>query len=300
MRPGALPSFSLEACSPAGVVYAPAPMQDATPDDFLFRLVDETDRDDGRLARVEATPYTGGPWNPAHQHGGAVAALVTRCIDRLPTGAPMRLARLGLDLTRGVPVGPLEVETRIARDGRRIQSVDAIVRDGERTVARATALRIRIDDGLAELDAGTERDPEVGTPPETVPPFQMRAGIEIPGFVRACRLVSRPGAATGETGTTWTRLVARVFEHETPSAIERLAAIADFASGTGNVMDYTRWTSINPDLTVHVLRAPASEWLAIRGVTRRAGDGIGQSEALIHDEAGPIARATASLLLDRR
>jgi hypothetical protein len=92
----------------------------------------------------------------------------------------------------------------------------------------------------------------------------------------------------------------RLTEGEDTAPILRLATLADFASGTGNDMDYAKFTSINPDLTIHVLREPRSEWIGIRGLTRRAEDGIGQSHATIHDLQGPIANVSASLLLDRR
>ena len=79
----------------------------------------------------------------------------------------------------------------------------------------------------------------------------------------------------------------------------QLAALADFASGTGNAMDYAKFSSINPDLSIHVLREPRSDWLAIRGITLRAADGIGQSAGVVYDLEGEVARVSASLLLDR-
>ena len=78
------------------------------------------------------------------------------------------------------------------------------------------------------------------------------------------------------------------------------ATLADFASGTGNAMDYTKYTSINPDLTIHVLREPRSDWIGLRGVTRHAADGIGQSASIAYDLDGEVGRVQASLLLDRR
>jgi len=89
-------------------------------------------------------------------------------------------------------------------------------------------------------------------------------------------------------------------QHGGAVPILQLATLSDFASGTGNDMDYSKYTSINPDLTIHVLREPRSEWIGFRGLTRRAKDGIGQSHATIHDLDGPIANVSASLLLDRR
>jgi hypothetical protein len=275
-------------------------MKNAEATDALFRLRDMKTQEELEILEVEPTPYTGGPWNPAHQHGGAVSGLMAFAIDRMPSPVPMRIARISLDMFRGVPLTPLRVETRIRRSGRRIQSLEAELYSEDVLVSRASALRIRHDDTLGELDAPSPPDPDLGSPPDVVPPFEMRSGLEIPGFVHACDLV--PGRATtcGEVATSWARLRCAVVEGFETSATVGLAAIADFASGTGNAMDYERFTSVNADLSVHIVRAPRSDWLAIRGVTSRAPDGIGQSHAVIHDEEGAVARASASLLLDQR
>ncbi len=270
-------------------------MKNASPEDHLFQIVD---RPGG--AEVQPSAYTGGPWNPGHQHGGAVSALLTRCLDRIEAPCPMRLTRITIDMFRGVPLTPLRVETRIVRAGRRIQSVEADLFDGDRQVARASGLRIRLDPSVAELEALSPVDPEVGDPPEAVPDFEMRAGIgEIPPFVRAVEIVPGRAERCGDLATTWTRLRCGVVQGEPTSPVVRLAALVDFASGTGNAMDYSKYSSINPDLSINLVREPRSEWIALRGVTYRAGDGIGLSLATVHDLAGPIGRAQACLLLDR-
>jgi len=271
-------------------------MKNACPEDHLFRI---TDREGGAL--VQPSPYTGGPWNAAHQHGGAVSALLVRCLDRIPAPTRMRLARITIDMFRGVPLTPLRVETRVVRGGRRIQSIEANLFDGETQVARSAGLRIRNDDSVSELEALPDPDPEIGHPPEVVPDFGARTGIvQIPPFVRAVELVPGRPRKCGEAATTWARLRCGVVEGEETAPIVRLAALADFASGTGNVMDYEKYTSINPDLSINVLQEPRSDWIALRGVTCRAGDGVGQSQATAHDLEGPIAQVQACLLLDRR
>lgn len=274
-------------------------MSQASPEDGLFRVIDDHEVDD--LTRVLPTRFAGGPWNPSHQHGGAVAGLLTRAMHRMPSPVPMRLSRITVEMFRGVPMTPLRVETRVVRAGRRIQSVEANLFDKETQVARATGLRVRLDDGLAELATSDAPDPSLGRPPEgPVPAHRAPEGFEMPpGFIHAVDFV-RPEPVDGQPNHVWVRLRCRLIEGEETPPIERFATLADFASGTGNAMDYTRYTSINPDLTMHVLREPRSDWLGIVGHTRRAVDGIGQSTATIHDLEGPIAIAQATLLLDRR
>lgn len=276
-------------------------MRNAGPDDSLFQLTGSTRVDGGESLDVECSPYTGGPWSPKHQHGGAVAALLAFALERIPSPAPMRLARLSIDLFRGVPLTPLRVETRVARAGRRIQSLDTTLYDGETPVARASGLRLRTDADLLELDAPMPIDPALGAPPEEIPEFGIREGIDhVPGFARACEIVVERPDRCGVPATTWARLRCPVVEGQPLSPVVQLAAIVDFASGTGNAMDYQRFSSINPDLSIHVLREPRSDWIGLRGVTSRAADGIGQSHATVHDTEGLVGRACATLLLDRR
>ena len=272
-------------------------MENAHPDNFLFRLLDIEERDGLFVSHVEPSAYTGGPWNKAHQHGGAVSALFARILGRLEAPSTMRLTRLTLEMFRGVPLTPLRVEARIIRGGKRIQSSEATIFDGETPVARATALRVRETDELAELVVQGEADPEISPPPAVTPAFEPRPGFQIPGYIYACEIVPTRELVAGERSTFWAKLRCRVFEGEDPTGTERLAAVADFSSGAGNAMDYTRYSSINPDLTLHILQEPRSDWIAVRGRTLRAIDGIGMSHATIHDLEGPIAEASASLLL---
>jgi hypothetical protein len=271
-------------------------MKNAGPDDHLFRIVDHADE-----SEVHPSPYAGGPWNPEHQHGGAVSALLARSIDRLESPVPMRIARLTIEMFRGVPLTPLRVRTRVVRGGRRIQGVEASIRSGDVEVARATGLRIRRADDLPELEAGFAIDPELGGPPEQVPDLVERSAVPlIPGFARAVEIDHQAAEACGTPSNVWSRLRCRVVEGEETAPVVGLVSQVDFASGTGNAMDYARYTSINPDLTIHVIREPRSDWIGIRGITRRADDGIGQSLATAHDLEGPVAHVAASLLLDRR
>lgn len=267
------------------------------PHDGLFRVLDDDD------SIFLASPLTGGPWNPSHQHGGAVAGLLTRSMNRLESPVPMRLARITVEMFRGVPVSELRIETRVLRAGRRIQSVEANLFDNQTKtlVARATGLRIRQETALADIATSEPIDPHLGEPPTHIPPRPMLEGFGNPdGFINAAEFTRDDEPQNGGASNLWARLKCRLMENESLEPIVRLATLADFASGTGNHLDYTKYTSINPDLSIHVIREPRSEWIGIRGISRRAVDGIGQSVATLHDLEGPIATVQACLLLDKR
>lgn len=276
-----------------------ADLEKARPEDGIFRALPE----EGHFL---PSPLSGGPWDPKFQHGGAVSGLLARSLDRMPAPVPMRIARLTIEMFRGVPLTPLRVETRVVRGGKRIQSVEANLFDGTTQVARATALRMRRDDKLADIASQAPLGPEIPRRPDIVLSLATArrfadGAIPIPGFVRSVELSSfQTSVREGMPATVWARLLCRVVEGEDPSPTVRLATLVDFASGTGSPLDYTRWTSINPDLSIHVLREPRTEWIAIHGTTNFGDDGTGQSSATIYDEEGLVARVQACLLLDRR
>lgn len=271
-------------------------MEPASENDAIFRAIETPDG-----PRMLPSTLASGPWNPEHQHGGPVSGLLTRALDRLESPTPMRIARVTVEMFRGVPLRPLRIETETTRAGRRIQSAEARLFDGDVQVARATGLRIRRSDSLPEMFTPAGRDLELGAPPEVA--MQIPSEFDIPampGFVRAVDIDSNRATECGVPGNFWARLRCRLVAGEETSPVVRLATLVDFASGTGNAMDYTKYTSINPDLTIHVLREPRSDWIGIRGTTLRAEDGIGQSAATVYDLDGPVAHVVASLLLTRR
>ena len=270
-------------------------MTNVRPQDGLFRVLDKDD------TLFLPSPLTGGPWNADHQHGGAVAGLLTRSMDRMESPVPMRLARITVEMFRGVPISKLRIETRVLRAGRRIQSVEANLFHESTQVARATGLRIRQEPALAELAKSDGIDPMLGQPPEKIPPRPKVAGFGNPdGFSTAVEFTRDGEPESGGPSNLWARLKCELMQNEATEPIVRLATLADFASGTGNHMDYSKYSAINPDLSIHVIREPASDWIGMRGVSRRAEDGIGQSAATLHDLKGPVATVQASLLLDKR
>ena len=58
------------------------------------------------------------------------------------------------------------------------------------------------------------------------------------------------------------------------------------------------WLFINPDLTVHLLRPPAGEWLCLAARTLPSDTGVGIAESALYDERGRVGRSVQSLLLD--
>ena len=269
-------------------------MPAATAPDALFVPVDDN--------LFQPTLLTRGPWDPEAQHGGPGAALVARAIEAVAADHPMQVARLTLELLRPVPLTPLRVETSIARPGRKVQLVDASVFAGDVEVLRGRALRIRLAD-LAEVDGHAPADPPPPPLPAEPSPYAF-SGLPATwdGFHNAAmdvRFVEGSWAEFG-AGAAWFRLTVPVVQGEELSPLIRVLAAADFGNGISRVLDSARHLFINPDLTVHLARLPAGEWVAMRSTTTTSGHGVGMAESALFDQRGRIGRAVQSLLLDHR
>src|SRR6201999_3767920 len=103
----------------------------------------------------DATPLTRGPWDPGAQHAGPPAALLGRALELLPEAEDFQVCRLTFEILRSIPIGPVAVEARIVRPGRRVQLLEAELRvDGEvLMMARAWRLRTAPVDLPAEAVA---------------------------------------------------------------------------------------------------------------------------------------------------
>jgi hypothetical protein len=99
---------------------------------------------------------------------------------------------------------------------------------------------------------------------------------------------------------TWFRLRRPVVEGEEPSPLARVAAAADFGNGVSRVLDWGEWLFVNTDLTVHLHREPAGEWVLLDARTHLEPTGTGLAASRLYDERGPIGLAAQSLFVERR
>jgi hypothetical protein len=57
---------------------------------------------------------------------------------------------------------------------------------------------------------------------------------------------------------------------------------------------------INTDLTVHLHREPAGEWIGMDAGTTIGPDGAGTATSVLHDGSGPVGRGEQALLITSR
>lgn len=243
-----------------------------------------------------------GPWDPNALHGGAVAPLLVRELERLPALVPMRLARVTIELLRPVPLEPLSLEAELLRDGKKVSLSDVTlttISDGT-VVARARGMRIR----TAEVAFVEPLHEQVPSFPESDTDLGDRSPAEraYTAFHNTAVRHRFARGMFGEVGPAfdWIRLAVPVVPGEDPTGWQRAAAAADFGNGVSSLVDFDGTTMfINPDLTIHLWREPEGEWVGMDSVSHASGSGIGASDSAMWDGRGRIGRTNQSLLLDR-
>lgn len=247
----------------------------------------------GRFASTERTV---GPWSAQMQHMGPPSALLTRALERCAPRDDVALSRITVEVLGPVAPVELRVTAQVVRPGRTIELVGGELTAAGRPVARALGWRLALTDTAAVAGGAgpalppPERGREVPTPAGWVPGYLeslewrwLRGHLGEPG----------PGAA-------WARLRVAVVAGERPTPLQRLLAAADSANGIGSRLDVGRWLFLNTDLTVHLHRPPAGEWVAVDAETTIGPAGAGVCAGVLHDLDGPVGRSAQVLTVRPR
>jgi hypothetical protein len=264
-------------------------------------LADGRRQPDGE--RYRPTEQARGPWDPQALHGGAPAALITSAFERVEPGSELRIARLGFELLRPVPMRTLTLTTRIVREGRRVQELAAELHGGELLICRASALRVReVPPGLPESAAGAAAaDAAMPGPPQARPVRFALDDSDRTSFAASAmemRFLDDPSALG--PARVWMRLRHPLVEGVSTTPLARLAATADFGNGVSAALPFERYLFINADLTIHLHRHPVGEWIGLDARTVLQSGGAGLAESVLHDVDGPVGRAFQSLVVGPR
>ena len=244
-----------------------------------------------------ASVLTRGPWHPEHQHAGPPIALVCRAIERRAAAAGLtHLGRLTANLLRPVPIGELTVSVTDDYIGRNAAHSAARLLAGGKEVARFTALvqrenELALPEGLPGHPPPTLEPGPAASPPATMP--FARPGVVGYGDLVENRVAR--GAMFRGPCAVWFRLRHPLLEGETPSAYQRVAVAADSGNGISAVLDIRKHVFVNSDLTIHLLRRPVGEWIALDARTQFGPAGCGMAESTLYDAQGLIGRAVQSL-----
>jgi acyl-coenzyme A thioesterase PaaI-like protein len=266
-----------------------------------FEVRDESDEG----GRYLSDPATAGPWDPGMQHGGPPNALVVRAAERLAWAAgsadsELVATRMAAEFLAPVPVGELTVRAELVRGGRNVTLVAVTLgADGSapgqgvpRACLQARVWLVRRRDTAAiATDTGAKATPPAG-PPSTFLRFPYAETIEWHAD-RGSPTRSGPAAV-------WARPRRSLIEGEQLSGLQRVALIADSASGVSAELDWAQWSFPNVDLDIHLVRAVRGEWLHLDARTQVGGDGVALARSTVSDLDGPMGATAQTLVLGPR
>jgi len=241
------------------------------------------------------TGHARGPWDPGALHGGAPAALIAEAVQE----EGYLVARLTLDFLGPVPMAPLTISARTTKPGRSFQLAEAELSADGQIVVRARAVRLRR--GHVELPARADDSPPPAPQTGRQDPFPARDG-HVEGFhLTAMEIRFVDGTDFGEgPARAWFRLALPLVDDEPASPLARVLAAADFGNGVSRIVDFHDYLFVNTDLSVHVHREPAGEWVLLDARTRLEPQGAGLAHSVLSDELGPIGLAAQSLFVAER
>ena len=240
------------------------------------------------------TPVASGPWDLNSLHGRVIIGLLAFAIEQRHGADDFVPARLTVDMFRLPTLAPIEVTTKLIRDGLRIKVVEADFYSGGVNMARASCQLLR-----------KTQNPQgrVWSPPNwDVPAPVDIAALEDPRLGMNGKWTVRP--IVGAMGTLgprrlWMREVRDLVENAPLTPFVRVAVAADFASPFANAGDHGLGY-INSDVTLYLHRLPLQEWIGFEVVNHHATDGVAIGECFLYDQQGPIGTSTVAALAQRK
>ncbi len=244
-----------------------------------------------------------GPWHVDSQHGGPVQGLLARAIEQHPAAKPMQIVRFTCDLWRAAPFAPVTLRVRTVREGKSAEWLEAELHAGDGVAARATALRLRVED----VSAPPDRQPcATGALEDASPAVRWlgapSAGEDPSDFVNAIELRPVDGFVRP---AAWLRLRVPLVAGERTSPFVSAATLSDMVYSLPIVRDVQRgarfdqepFVAINVDTSLQLHRAPVGEWIGLDAEVCYGPDGAGLGRASLADVEGALGFAQQSLLL---
>lgn len=250
---------------------------------------------------VRASELTRGPWDPQHQHAGPPIAMVCRAIESVAQDHGLtHIGRLTANLLRPLPIAELEIEVVTDYSGRNAAHYSARLWGQGKELARFTALAQREAELILPDTLGGYPLPLAPKTPAASPEQRMPFNQRLMGYADLVENRIASGGFNPGPCAAWFRLRRPLVDGETPSGYQRVAVAADSGNGISSVLDWTRFSFVNSDLTINLLRRPVGEWICVDARTLLSSNGCGLAESQLFDEAGLIGRATQSLAVRAR
>ncbi|MGO9561184.1 MAG: thioesterase family protein [Candidatus Korobacteraceae bacterium] len=244
---------------------------------------------------------TRGPWHPDHQHAGPPIALMCRAIENAALKLGLtHLARLTANLLRPVPIRDLAIDVVANYVGRNTGHFAARLKVDDKEIANVTALAQRENDVKLPDGLPGHPLPRLSRGPDESPPAIFPFAGEQVGYADLVDTRIARGLFFKGPCATWFHLRHPLLENEEPSVYQRVAVAADSGNGISAILDFARYSFLNLDLTINLLRKPMGEWICLDAQTWLGSNGCGFAESMLYDLHGLIGRATQSLAIRAR
>ncbi len=262
--------------------------------DAIFRL------EGGQLV---PGPDSCGPWSTERMHGGPVFGVIVRAVEAAAPDPELVPCRFTFDLSRAVPLVPLEVHTQIAQQSGRLCLMRASLRAGGEEFVTATALLLRESDaGESVNDAAKPLGPEGLQTQSLFGSAGVAPVARGPGYhVRVeTRWVPREAH---EPLSIWFRMPLPLVAGEPTTALQRAVQLSDFANAVGSISLRDRGAGavpfINVDATLNLARKPSGEWFCIQKRSIEVERGLSVASCSLYDERGHFGYVTQSRVVNR-
>jgi hypothetical protein len=254
------------------------------------------------------TSIARGPWGQTIS-GNFVGGLLGHAVEAAAGDPDFQPTRLTVDLFRPAALEPVRVDTTVAREGKRLRLVDAVMTQSDTVVARASALFLR---------RGEQPADEVWTTPVTMPPLpptpdpvpdNLTMLVWTYGRNTGGQERSDPGndwdAQEPEFGLggwqhagpkyIWVRDIRPLVDARPLTPFTRAAMAGDMTSslthyGTAGL------NFINADYTLTLSRLPKGPYIGLAALTHYSHAGVATGVATIVDQFGPIGSGVATAL----
>lgn len=241
------------------------------------------------------TSIARGPWGQTIS-GNFVGGLLGYAAERAGGDPDFQPTRLTVDLFRPAALEPVRVDTTVARDGRRLRLVDAVMTQNDTVVARASALFLR---------RGEQPADEVWTTPVTMPALPAMPDPVPDNLTMLVWAYGKTDTPAPELGLAawqhagpkhiWVRDIRPLVEGEPFTPFTRASMAGDMASslthyGTGGL------SFINADYTLTLSRLPDGPYIGLSALTHYSHAGVATGTATVVDEHGAIGTAVATAL----
>ena len=230
-----------------------------------------------------------GGWGPSIS-GHVVGGLLAWALERAVADPQLQPARLTVDLPRPTELVPIEVQTRVQHDRRRLRLVEAVLIQHGEPVARGSALFLR---------RGPQPDGDVWSQPVQMPPIP---GVEEGGhpsiFMRTYGWgveVQNPDPEWSDNSGrkyTWLHETRPLVDSEPLTPFTRAAMAGDVTASLAN------WGTnglqfINADYTLTLSRLPEGPHIGLASLTHYSNDGVATGSGVVLDHLGPVGSAVS-------